>query len=190
MHAKDHSRPDVSVDSRHPLQAAAHGPAPGISRAGPIKRGRPHRTRCSRCTDNAATSGRGPSRNRSQGVNGRGGRNVCMARLRARCVRGAAPAAAARGWADSVGRALTWQPPRGEAGAVQEACTATPPDSRLPARPPGHQASWNNAQTPSGAASSGRRGRRACAASYRRQRRRRLKWDRRWLRRPERCLGR
>jgi hypothetical protein len=30
----------------------------------------------------------------------------------------------------------------------------------------------------------------ACAASYRRQRRRRLKWDGRRLRLPERCLGR
>jgi hypothetical protein len=30
----------------------------------------------------------------------------------------------------------------------------------------------------------------ACAASYRRQRRRRLEWDRRRLRLPERCLGR
>jgi hypothetical protein len=96
-------------------------------------------------------AGRGPNRNRSQDVNGRGGRNVCMARLRARCARGAAPAAAARGWADSVGRTLTWQPPRGEAGAVQQACTATPLTA--------HQASWNNGQTPSGAASSGRRGR-------------------------------
>ena len=141
-------------------------PARGISRAGPIKRGRPHRTRYSRRTDNAATSGRGPSRNRSQGVNGRGGRNVCMARLRARCAQGAAPAAAARGWADSVGRAWTWQPPRGEAGAVQQACTATPPDSCLPARPPRHQASWNNGQTPSGAASSGQRGRAISATTY------------------------
>ena len=145
----------MRVDSVTCSQAAAHGPAPGISRAAPVKRDRPHRTRCSHCTDSAATSGRGPNRYRSQGVNGRGGRNVCMARLRARCARGAAPVAAARGWADSVGRTLTWQPPRGEAGTVQQACTATPPDSRLPA----HQANWNNGQTPSDAASSGRRGR-------------------------------
>src|SRR5437763_8043842 len=36
--------------------------------------------------------------------------------------------------------------------------TATAPDSREPARSPAHEASWGNRETPSGAASSGRRG--------------------------------
>ena len=108
-------------------------PPPRSCRAS--KRGRPHRTRCSHCTDSAATSGRGPNRNRSQGVNGRGGRNVCMARLRACCARGAGPAVAARGWADSAGRALTWQPPRGEAGRSTASmwCLAMP-SALVPAR--------------------------------------------------------
>jgi hypothetical protein len=106
-------------------------PTPGISRASPVKRGRPYRTRCSRCNDSAATSGRGPSKNRTQGVNGRGGRNVCMVRLRARCTRSAAPAAAALGWADSVGRALTWQPPYGGAGrSTASICSNAPLTAR------------------------------------------------------------
>ncbi len=45
-----------------------------------------------------------------------------------------------------------------EAGAVQHGSTATSPDSRQPARPPAHQASWDDGQTSRGAASSGRRG--------------------------------
>ena len=41
---------------------------------------------------------------------------------------------------------------------VQRGSTATPPDNRQLARPPTHRASWDDSQTPSGAASSGRRG--------------------------------
>jgi hypothetical protein len=44
---------------------------------------------------------------------------------------------------------------------IQHRSTATAPDSRQPARPPAHRARWDDGQTPSGAASSGRRGRRA-----------------------------
>jgi len=109
------------------------GPAPGISKGRRVKRDRPHRTRYSSCTYSAATatSGRGPSRNRSGSAHQRCGRNECTGCLRARCARGAA---APRRWADSAGKALTWQqPPHGEAGTVQQACTAPPPDSRLPA---------------------------------------------------------
>jgi hypothetical protein len=110
------------------------GPLPEYLRVGRVKRGRPHRTRYSPCTYSAATatSGRGPSRNRSRSAHERCGRNECTGCLRARCARGAA-AAAPRSWADSAGKALTWQPPHGEAGTVRQACTAPPPDSRLPA---------------------------------------------------------
>ena len=125
----------LSERARHVLKAAVHGHAPGISREGPVKRGRPHRTRYSFCTCSAATAtnGRGPSRNRSASARERCGRNVCTGCLRARCARGAAAAAPARSGGDSGGKALTWQPPHGESGAVQRAYTAPPPDSRLPA---------------------------------------------------------
>jgi hypothetical protein len=43
---------------------------------------------------------------------------------------------------------------------VQHGSTATPPDSPELARTPAHRDSWDDGQTPSGAASSGRRGRR------------------------------
>jgi hypothetical protein len=47
------------------------------------------------------------------------------------------------------------------AGAAQQQSTATSPDNRQPARPSAHRTSRDDGQTPSGAASSGRRGRRA-----------------------------
>ncbi len=48
------------------------------------------------------------------------------------------------------------------AGAVQQQRTATSPGNRQPARPPAHRVSWDDGQTPSSAASSGRRGRARC----------------------------
>ena len=44
---------------------------------------------------------------------------------------------------------------------VQRGSTATSPRNSQQRRPPAHSASWDDGQTPSGAASSGRRGRRA-----------------------------
>ena len=43
--------------------------------------------------------------------------------------------------------------------AVQQTSTATSPDSHEPSQPPSPRSSWGDGQTPSGAASSGRRGR-------------------------------
>jgi hypothetical protein len=87
-------------------------PSPGISEAEAVKRGRSSRIRCNRCTGSVATSDRGPRRNWSRGANGHGGRNVCRARLRVRCARGAVLAAVAPCRADSVARTLPWRPPR------------------------------------------------------------------------------
>ena len=51
---------------------------------------------------------------------------------------------------------------------VQRESTAAPPYSRQRPRPAAHSASWDDGQTPSGAASSGRRGRRKPMARHRR----------------------
>jgi hypothetical protein len=44
------------------------------------------------------------------------------------------------------------------ADPIQQQRTATSPDNHQPARPPAHGVSWDDGQTPSGAASSGRKG--------------------------------
>ena len=60
------------------------------------------------------------------------------------------------GWRQATGACAD------EAGEVQQPSTATAPDSRQPPRPSTNRASWDDSQTPRGAASSGRRGH-ACA---------------------------
>jgi hypothetical protein len=111
-----------------------------------VTRGRPHRTRYSRCTDSAATSGVGPSRNRSHGANERGGRNACTARLRVRCAQRVAPAAAARGWADSVRKSWAtsaWvRREQGSERVQQRPVTAACQHDRQDTKLAGNHGSW------------------------------------------------